>query len=360
MSDTCEPYHDLWGTLLTIGLIGGLFASYAPQREQHFKIINKGSSEGFSPWFLLLGATSSAAGMLNMWTMQWGVVKCCRYISRGSCLESLGGVIQVSMQWFLFAVILVLYIMYYPPHLKYAVVAVETHDTRGVQHVKTNVKTEHWRLSIVLTWAVVIHMLFCTFVTFFLLLAKEPPAGPAPVISVSDWATFLGVTSAALAAIQYCPQLMHTYSLKLVGALSIPMMIIQSPGAALMVVSIAMRPGTDWTSWIMFAVSGIMQAILLLMCLAWKVRQRRLHIDDFGHPLPSHTLADANGDDDEEEEGDQDQDQDQDRGQLPVVPDIEIVRAMLGEDTPLLRNGKRRDSIGKKSRGPGWLKAFRR
>ncbi len=34
---------------------------------KHYRIINKGSSEGFSPWFLLLGATSSAAGMLNMY-----------------------------------------------------------------------------------------------------------------------------------------------------------------------------------------------------------------------------------------------------------------------------------------------------
>ena len=49
------------------------------------------------------------------------------------------------------------------------------------------------------------------------------------------------MTSAVFAAVQYYPQLIHTYRLKLVGALSIPMMIIQSPGAALMVVSIAMR-----------------------------------------------------------------------------------------------------------------------
>ncbi|KAF8067511.1 hypothetical protein FPV67DRAFT_1139693 [Lyophyllum atratum] len=52
----------------------GLIISYAPQL---LRIINKGSSEGFSPWFLLLGSTWSAAGFLNMVTMQWRVVKCC-------------------------------------------------------------------------------------------------------------------------------------------------------------------------------------------------------------------------------------------------------------------------------------------
>lgn len=35
----------------------------------------------------------------------------------------------------------------------------------------------------------------------------------------------------------------------------------------------------------MFAVSGVMQASLLIMCLFWKARQHRLDIDDFGHPL---------------------------------------------------------------------------
>ena len=85
--------------------------------------------------------------------------------------------------------------------------------------------------------------MLCAIVTFSLVLSTKAdlPAGPAADPRVAAWATFLGLTSAALAAIQYCPQLLHTYQLKLVGALSIPMMVIQSPGAALMVISIAMR-----------------------------------------------------------------------------------------------------------------------
>lgn len=35
----------------------------------------------------------------------------------------------------------------------------------------------------------------------------------------------------------------------------------------------------------MFLVAAIMQGILLTLCICWKVRQQRLHIDDFGHPL---------------------------------------------------------------------------
>jgi len=58
---------------------------------------------------------------------------------------------------------------------------------------------------------------------------------------VGLWAGVLGLTSAALAVIQYAPQIYTTWELKLVGALSIPMMCIQTPGAILMVTNLAIR-----------------------------------------------------------------------------------------------------------------------
>lgn len=45
--------------------------------------------------------------------------------------------------------------------------------------------------------------------------------------------------------------------------------------------------------WITFAVAGIMQGTLLVMCLAWKVRQAKLNIDDFGEPLPASRPSSA-------------------------------------------------------------------
>lgn len=134
------------------------------------------------------------------------------------------------------------------------------------------------------------------------------------------WATFLGIASALLAALQYAPQLVHTYRLRLVGALSIPMMLIQSPGAVFMVLSIALRCVSSFLvarspaqrcstdpaqtgqvccfltcsrvrahslvpAWLPYAVAGVMQGSLLTMCVFWRMRQHRLHIDDFGNPL---------------------------------------------------------------------------
>lgn len=141
------------------------------------------------------------------------------------------------------------------------------------------------------------------FVTFYL-LGTTIPGEPSTRLEI--WATFLGVSSALLSALQYAPQIVHTYRMKLVGALSIPMMLIQTPGAIFMVLSIALRcvrtvankrvrvcsnwptrPGTNWTSWTTYAVAGIMQGMLLAMCIIWKLRQSKLRIDDFGNPLDS-------------------------------------------------------------------------
>ncbi|KDQ32676.1 hypothetical protein PLEOSDRAFT_1032971, partial [Pleurotus ostreatus PC15] len=285
--------HDWFTATLTAGLCVGLIISYAPQ---HFRIINKQSSEGLSPWFLLLGSTSSASGFLNMVALQWGIVKCCRYVSVGSCAEITLGVVQVGLQWFLFTMIMVLYMIYYPSHLKYVAANEheDNHDTRpSSSPIKKPMKRAEWSLSIILSWVVVVHIILISFTTFFLLLTATPSPSPSLPLpkQVLSWATFLGVSSAILAAIQYAPQIAHTYRHKVVGALSIPMMCIQTPGAILMVTSIALRPGTNWTSWITFAVAGVMQGTLLVMCIFWKVRQQRLGIDDFGHSLASPTAA---------------------------------------------------------------------
>ena len=83
--------------------------------------------------------------------------------------------------------------------------------------------------------------LLVTFVTFLLLATNPSLESERQAPQLTLWATFLGVTSTLLAAFQYLPQIVHTWKHKVVGALSIPMMLIQTPGAILMVTSIALR-----------------------------------------------------------------------------------------------------------------------
>ncbi|KAJ7769345.1 hypothetical protein B0H16DRAFT_1517515 [Mycena metata] len=304
MDGTCTPHHDWVTATLTLALCVGLVISYLPQ---HFRIINKGTSEGLSPWFLLLGSTSSAAGFLNMITVQHTQIRCCRVVSFASCVEATAGIVQVGLQWGMFSFIFLLYMIYFPPHLKYE----PPSEDRRRSNLKTyRVRTYLWARSVLLANVTVAHFILSLLLTIFLLLSSPSPLHPLPPPSspypdpspdapdalplpLARWALYLGVSSALLAAIQYLPQIAFTWQARLVGALSVPMMCVQSPGAVAMVLSIALRPGTNWTSWITYAVAGLMQFTLLSICIAWKLRQRRLHIDDFGASIDTDPNANS-------------------------------------------------------------------
>ena len=93
----------------------------------------------------------------------------------GSCLEMTVGIVQVGIQWFLFTSVcvppvrpdscipqfymcsLVLYILYYPPHLKYTDIDFDIHDSRPPR-VKDAAKSPEWSLSITLAWIVFLHL----------------------------------------------------------------------------------------------------------------------------------------------------------------------------------------------------------
>jgi hypothetical protein len=85
----------------------------------------------------------------------------------------------------------------------------------------------------------------------------------------------------------------------------------------------------------MFLVAAVMQGILLFMCLCWKIRQRRLRIDDFGQPLRNSPLP-ALPDDDEEDS---------------MEDDIISITAEEAEQAPLIANRRRRRN---KKLGPRW------
>lgn len=53
------------------------------------------------------------------------------------------------------------------------------------------------------------------------------------------------------------------------------MMCIQSPGSFLFAYSLATRPGVNWSSWITYLCTGILQAVLLGMCIAWRMREKK-------------------------------------------------------------------------------------
>jgi len=48
--------------------------------------------------------------------------------------------------------------IYYPPHLKHVQLEIDAHDSHPAQRVRANLKSEEWRLSIIVSWATVVHL----------------------------------------------------------------------------------------------------------------------------------------------------------------------------------------------------------
>ena len=87
---------------LALFIVVGILVSYLPQ---HLRIILRKSSEGLSPYFVLLGSTSSTFAIFNILTLPRSVedVACCKEISRFACFAGLLGIAQVAVQWGCFA-----------------------------------------------------------------------------------------------------------------------------------------------------------------------------------------------------------------------------------------------------------------
>ncbi|GAA5953929.1 hypothetical protein JCM3765_000697 [Sporobolomyces pararoseus] len=377
---TCRAafQHNRTGEILSICIVVGLVVSYIPQ---HYRIIRHRNSDGFSPLFLFLGATSSASSLGNIVTLQWGQVACCKYLTSGQCFESVLGIAQIFTQWFCFNLIFVLYLLYYPLHAKYVRSVPISESSLPSSHrtpkpfydslVPTFMRTSTpptlirqsrdestqrrqsslsvgggprsgnrseedsdsavsddasstssfdprnvllpgqvrqgliilspgYRHSLSYFFLTLLHLLLTFLTTSILIitLPGEPANDGTPTgrehpseRAVRVWATTLGLLSVALGCCQYAPQLVFTARKKLVGSLSIPMMLLQTPGSFVFVYTLAIRPGVDFTGWAPYFVTGILQGTLLVLCLIFKRRQAKLGIDDWGNSLDKGSHA---------------------------------------------------------------------
>lgn len=89
--------------LLSRFIILGILVSYLPQ---HIRIISRRSSEGISPYFVLLGTTSGTCAFANILTLPASQrdLACCKELSGFDCAAGLLGIAQVGVQWACFTI----------------------------------------------------------------------------------------------------------------------------------------------------------------------------------------------------------------------------------------------------------------
>ncbi|KAI9842200.1 MAG: hypothetical protein M1837_007413 [Sclerophora amabilis] len=239
---------------LSICILFGILLSYLPQ---HYRIIQRRSSEGISPYFVLLGTTSGSFAFANILILPTSRadLQCCKEINTFGCVAGLLGIAQVGVQWACFTVILLLYLVFFP-------------RSTPLTPPQPHMARPTYRTALLVTFLCIIHFLL-TFTLSFGLLYTHPETIPT-------LANVLGILAAILSSTQYFPQLWTTFKLKAVGSLSIPMMCIQTPGSFVWAASLAARLGPEgWSAWGVYIVTGSLQGMLLVMGVYFELKERR-------------------------------------------------------------------------------------
>ncbi|KAJ2850191.1 hypothetical protein IWW36_002099 [Coemansia brasiliensis] len=285
----CDEVPSSHNTLLTALLCIGTFLSYLPQ---HIKILKRRSSDGISPYFILLGTVGAGSNITNIILLQFIALQCCTVQTLGVCVASLLGILQVCIQGGMFYITFVLYMSFFPEQNKYIEQAIEDEPQREAQPLLGSRRkaTAEWQTALWVTAAVVAHATVCMGLSTLLVVGVGPYAGPT-----RTWASLLGLFSLCLTCMQFLPQIVKTWRAGTVGALSIPMMLMQTPGGYLFAYSIAIRPGVNWSSWISTFMAATLQGVLLGICLIFDAREKRARATDVPNEesLPNHTHAAA-------------------------------------------------------------------
>ncbi|KOS23293.1 Uncharacterized protein ESCO_003985 [Escovopsis weberi] len=237
----------------TVILIG-LLISYLPQ---HYRIISRGTAEGISPYFVLLGTTSATAGFANILTVAPSrkAIGCCKELETFECVAGLLGVAQLGTQWLCFTAILVLFLIFF----RYQQANVSQEELGG--------ESPKWQTAATVALICLLHALLVIVLTSIFAIAIPS--------HLSFWANCMGVMAATLAAVQYIPQIYTTYQLKHVGSLSIPMMCIQTPGGFLFAASLFARLGMEgWSTWAIYLLTAAMQGTVLAMGIYYEIGRR--------------------------------------------------------------------------------------
>jgi len=247
--------------LISLAIAVGLVASYLPQ---HLRIYKRKTSDGLSAFFLLLGVTSCTNSLINIAVLQWNVLRCCAQLPARVCAANSLGVIQLLLQWIMFSTTLVLFLIYFPRPKYFPQIGSRTPVARPVpRHTSTS-----WNISVAVSCVAVLHLV--TFIAVSLTFLRRSATREKAI----TWANWLGGSAMVLSGLQYVPQIYTTFKRGTVGSLSLLTLSLQAPGSFVFAYSIAQRPGVRWSSWVLFVVTGCLQAVLVGICLYFQARDK--------------------------------------------------------------------------------------
>ncbi|KAJ3124099.1 hypothetical protein HK100_011359 [Physocladia obscura] len=280
------------GGRLGLGLfiIVGVIVSYLPQIR---------SSRGISPGFLFFGAVGNASAFANLVLLQAATY------TVYTCFENTIALLQVFVQVACFWIFVFLFVLYFPRGAAAASTGVpvsqfaeENDETRPllappesppntlnndnnietapqsilIQESVFDVVNSEAVLSAEYAYALkVINVIILLVVVFvFVTIVALYSSNRVPFIV----ATWFGVFSAVCSLVLYLPQIYETLRIKTGGAISVQTLAMQGPGNFLFAYSLFLAPGANASSYMPNVMTGLLQFVLLGLCLHFKKLER--------------------------------------------------------------------------------------
>jgi len=249
-------------------LVIGTIVSYVPQ---YIAIIKAGSSEGISFMMLAILMLSSFLTAINSGILKWPHVVCCQHLGPGQCLKNNLATEQLLAGLILTVILYILFLVYF----------------------KTEPTGKHSREKRVRNKLIALGT-FIAVVTLSILLSVLGGVLYYTLKFTSKvligYAQALGTTSSILMVIEWAPQIYTTWKMKSPGSLSVLMLLIQIPGSLLVIYFQAILNAADFTTWAPYFFQCIEQAILVVMCVIFWIRNRKRGIEN--KPLLEEVAAD--------------------------------------------------------------------
>ncbi|KAJ3277391.1 hypothetical protein HK104_003340, partial [Borealophlyctis nickersoniae] len=175
-----------------------------------------------------------------------------------TCFANTLGLTQVTVQFACFTTIVLLFYAFYPSSLA---------------RTSSGTPTPEYTRDTWVAYSLLFYFIVSTTLVVSLLFLGHDGSFESDAINIIAGA--FGSVAMGAAIVQFLPQIFHTWTAKRVGALSIPMMLMQCPGSFVFVYSLASQPGTNWTSWFSFLITGTLQFVLLVLCIIYTIQEKR-------------------------------------------------------------------------------------
>eukprot|EP01118_Nematostelium_gracile_P005978 TRINITY_DN190_c0_g1_i1.p1 TRINITY_DN190_c0_g1~~TRINITY_DN190_c0_g1_i1.p1 ORF type:complete len:262 (-),score=33.33 TRINITY_DN190_c0_g1_i1:47-832(-) len=224
-------------------LMLGTIISYVPQ---YVAIVKAKSSEGLSFLMMAIGLTGGFLIAVNSGILKWSYAVCCLDLNTLGCLKN-----NLASEQLLASLgcVLVLYILY----IKY-------HPLETTSKVTREQRKKQRRTAIILLIVVAILSVIVSAICGILYYNIQLRNGTVKTIGKA-----LGIAAAICMVVQWTPQIYTTFINKSQGNLSIIMLLLQMPGALMVMFFQAILNGADVSTWLPYAFLFIEQLILVIM-----------------------------------------------------------------------------------------------